>query len=122
MTEPTPEMNNIPTWLQLFLATITGAIVGTSALVRWAFTIDRRMQRIENQDLTGMIVAILEKERHDKLYPLLHERVFIPLDKIEDAQQKQSIDIATLLERDRIGQRLEKVISALNAQAMKAPP
>lgn len=115
------EMGNIPTWLQLFLATITGAIVGTSALVRWAFTIDRRMQRIENQDLENIIGKQISDDWHNNRAPMLQTRIFTDIDKMESLINALSRDVATLMERDRLNQRMEQVISALNAQALKPP-
>lgn len=122
--------SSVPAWLQLFLATLTGGVIAAGTLVKIAFGFNSRLQRIENQDLDQIITEHLEKERHDKLYPMLQDRVYRPMDKLED-EVKIAIDklrdeihimgkdVATLLERDRIGQRLEKIISALNQQAMK---
>lgn len=119
MSEQSNDMSSIPAWLQLFLATITGVVIGVGALIKWGFSINNRLQRIENQDLDKIIETHLNKDRHDTIYPMMADRIFKPLDKIEDEQRRQGQDIAILLERDRIGQRMEKIISALNAQALK---
>lgn len=116
MSEPSA----IPAWLQLFLATLTGGVIAAGTLVKIAFGFNSRLQRLENQDLGQLIAEHLEKERHDKLYPMMADRVFHPMDKLEDEVRAMSKDVTTLLERDRIGQRLEKIISALNQQAMKS--
>ncbi len=125
MSEP----SSIPAWLQLFLATLTGGVIAAGTLVKIAFSFNSRLQRLENQDLDQLIAEHLEKDRHDKIYPMMTDRVFRPMDKLEDElrdsikELSESVhligkDVATLLERDRIGQRLEKIISALNQQAM----
>lgn len=111
--------SSVPAWLQLFLATLIGGVIAAGTLVKIAFGFNSRLQRIENQDLDQIITEHLEKERHDKLYPMMTDRVYRPMDKLEDQMTAMGKDIATLLERDRTGQRLEKIISALNRQAMK---
>lgn len=122
MNEHSPsDVSNIPAWLQLFLASVTGAVVGIATLIRWGFSINTRLQRIENQDLEGIIDGRIAKDRHDHLYPMMQTRVFSDLEKMEVSYYKLSQDVAVLLERDRLNQRLEQVISALNAQALKPP-
>lgn len=124
------ESSSIPAWLQLFLATLTGGVIAAGTLVKIAFGFNSRLQQVEGLKLDQLIIEHLEKERHDRLYPMLADRVFKPMDKLEDevkvAVDKlrdevhlMSKDVTALLERDRIGQRLEKIISALNQQALK---
>lgn len=109
--------SSIPAWLQLFLATITGGAIAIAGLVRLGFSFNSRLQRIENQDLDKMIDTRISVDRHEHLYPMLQTRVFADLDKMEDELKKQGQNIAVLLERDRIGSSIERLITALNRPA-----
>lgn len=111
--------SSIPAWLQLFLAALTGLIVSAGVVVKLVFSFDKRLQRIENQDLEALMKAHIADDWHDNRYPMLQTRVFAALDQIRDENGIIRRELAILLERDRIGQRLEKIISALNQQAMK---
>lgn len=115
MSEPSA----IPAWLQLFLAALTGLVVSAGVVIKAVFSFDKRLQRIENQDLEAMMEAQISDDWHDHRYPMLQTRVFAQLDQIREENSIIRRELAVLLERDRIGQRLEKIISALNQQAMK---
>lgn len=119
MTEPN-SFSALPAWLEVSVAAITGGVIAVATMVKLGFNFNSRLQRIENQDLEKIIGEYLERERHDKLYPMLSDRVFRPLDKMEDEMKELSQNMAVLMERDRMGQRMEKLISALNQQALKS--
>lgn len=113
------EASNIPAWLHLVLAGITGAVIAVGTMVKLAFSFNTRLQRIENQDLESIIDRQIALDRHNNLYPMLQTRVYAELDKQGDVLAKIDRDVAVLLERDRLAQRMERIIAALNRDAMK---
>lgn len=119
MSNEANEVSNIPAWLQLTLAAITGAVVAVGTMIKLVFSFNTRLQRIENQDLERIIDSQIAKDRHENLYPMLQTRVFAELDKQGDTLAHVDKNVAVLLERDRLAQRLEKIIAALNQEAMK---
>lgn len=117
-------------WLQLGLAVVSGVVISAVAMLRTAYTfdrriaielaaIDRRLQRIENQNLEQIIGDQMGKERHDVLYPMLQRQCFDPIDKIEEELKKQGQNIAVLLERDRIGSGLQQLATTITNVANK---
>lgn len=123
MTDHGPnDISNLPAWLQLFIASMAGAAAAIAAMVRLGFSFNNRLQRIENQDLPGIINSHISQDWHNNRAPMLQVRIFDDLEKMSDNMAKLSQDVAVLMERDRLNQRMEQVIAALNAQAMKQPP
>lgn len=113
------DMSNVPAWLQLFLAGLSGAVISIISVVKLWSSFNTRLQKLENHNLIHTIDTQIAVDRHNNLYPMLQTRVFAVLDRMEDENKQIGKDIATLLERDRLDQRMEKVISALNKAAMK---
>lgn len=109
-------VNSLPSWLNLLLAAFSGSVIATGIFVRWMWTLSDRIQRIENQDLDKIIDTRISADRHDNLYPMLQVRIFGPLDKIEDEQKMQGQNIAVLLERDRTGAAMEKIVASLTSR------
>lgn len=123
MTDHGPgEMSNLPAWLQLFIATVTGAAAAVITLVKLGFSFNNRLQRIENQDLDNIIDRRISDDWHNNRAPMLQTRIFADLDKMEILISSLSRDVAVLMERDRLNQRMEQVIAALNAAASAVKP
>lgn len=120
MSEHVPnEMSNLPAWLQLFIASMAGAAAAIAAMVRLGFSFNNRLQRIENQDLDNIIDRRISDDWHNNRAPMLQTRIFVDMEKMEGLIAGLSRDVAVLMERDRLNQRMEQVIAALNAQALK---
>lgn len=117
MTEPN-SLSSLPAWVEVTIAALSGAAIAVATMVKLGFSFNSRLQEIENQDLEKIIGVQLEKERHDKLYPMLADRVFRPLDKMEDELKVLAQNVAILIERDSMSQRIEKLISTLNQRSM----
>ena len=113
------ETTSIPAWLQLFLASLTGLVASAVVLVKLVFSFDKRLQRIENQDLEALMKAHIADDWHNNRYPMLQTRIFAALDELEAENKEIGRQMAVLIDRDRLGQRLEKIISALNVVASK---
>lgn len=131
MTDARDAVSQWPQWIQLVLAALSGAVIAVTALIRFGFSINSRLQRIENQDLDKIVDSRIEEwyerrglvrqegidariavDRHNNLYPMMQTRIFAPLDKLEDELKTQGQNIAILLERDRTSQALQEVLSA----------
>lgn len=112
------EVSNIPGWLQLSLAALIGAVTAIGTMIRLVFAFNTRLQKIENQELDAVIDQRIAKDRHENIYPMLQVRVFAELDKQSDSLAHLDRNVAVLLERDRLAQRMEKIISALNRDAL----
>lgn len=111
-------MSNIPAWLQLTLAALTGAAVSIGTMIKLVFSFNARLQKIENQELDALIDQRIAKDRHDYLYPMLQTRVFEQMEKQSASLVHLDRNVAVLLERDALATRMEKIISALNRDAL----
>lgn len=112
---------NWPAWVQVFIATVTGAFVGAGVIIRLAFSFNNRLQRIENQDLNSIIDARISRDWHENRTPMMQVQVFATLDKIEDELKHQGQNIAILLERDRVTTAIEKAMSTMTSRPQSGP-
>lgn len=107
-------MGELPQWLTVLLAVLSGVIIGAGACVRWMWTISDRILTLEKQMGPDTVAEQLRKDRHDNIYPMLQVQVFAELDKQADEQKRQGQNIAILLDRDRIERGLSEVVSTVH--------
>jgi|SRR5215831_1623324 len=110
-----------PAWLQLLLAGITGAVLGTGTIIKLAFNFNTRLQRLENQDLNSIIDARISADWHANRAPVLQSQLYIPMDKMEDELKRQGQNIAVLLDRNNTASAIEKAIATAMAHRFEGP-
>lgn len=124
----TPQVSNLPQWINVILGLVSGLVVATAFMIRIIWSLHDRIRKLESRDLDQIIDARLTvsanlvqiidgrlaTDRHDNIYPMMQDRIYRPMDKIEDEQKLQGQNIAVLLERDRIGTALERLANAFS--------
>jgi hypothetical protein len=103
-----------PTWLNLFLAALSGLIIGVGACVRWLWTLSDRVLSLEIKVGSTSVSDQLRIDRHDNIYPMIQVQVLQPFDKLEDELKRQGQNIAILLDRDRIEKGLSDIVSTVH--------
>lgn len=111
-------INSLSAWLEVVIAGVSGGALAVATIVKLGFNFNSRLQRIENQDLEQIINGHISDDWHNNRAPTLHNQVYVELDKLKDTVNELRRDVAVLIDRDRTAQRLEKIIAALNQNAL----
>lgn len=107
-------MGEWPAWLNLFLAALSGLIIGVGACVKWLWTLSDRVLSLEKQMGIHSVAEQLRMDRHDNIYPMIQVQVLVPFEKMEDEVKHQGQNIAILLDRDRIEKGLSEVVNTVH--------
>lgn len=99
-----------PEWLNLFLATLSGVIIGAGTCVRWMWTMSDRVLTLEAKVGEHSVLENLRRDRHEHVYPMIQERIILPLDMLEAEIKLHDRSIAILLERTRIEDMVNRLI------------
>lgn len=107
-------MEGLPQWLSLLLAAVSGATIGVGACVRWMWGISDRVLRLEAKVGENSVAESLRLDRHDHVYPMIQERIILPLDILEAKSNQHDSSIAILMDRDRIEEKISKILAKSN--------
>lgn len=99
-----------PEWLSLMLATLSGVIIGAGAGVKWMWKISDRVLSLEAKVGAHSVAESLRLDRHDHVYPMIQERIILPLDILEATVNQQGSSLAVLLDRDRIEEKIARLV------------
>lgn len=109
-----PLMGDIPQWLQLALAVMTGVITASAFSIRSLWKMSDRIRDLEGKVGSVSVTEQIAKDRHDVIYPMVQAQFVLPLDRIEEEVKKQGQNIAILLDRDQTNHRLTELINTLS--------
>jgi len=109
-------MGEIPQWLQLALAVITGIVMASAFSIRSLWRLSDRIMELEAKVGSTSVPEQIAKDRHDVIYPMVQAQFVLPLDRIEDEVKKQGQNIAILLDRDQINHRMTELINLVTAK------
>jgi hypothetical protein len=82
-------MSEIPQWLQLALAVMTGLITASAFSIRSLWKMSDRIMDLEAKVGSTSVGEQIAKDRHDVIYPMVQAQFVLPLDRIEDEVKKQ---------------------------------
>lgn len=104
------DMSGWPEWINLLLATLSGVIFGVGTCVRWMWSLSDRVLTLESKVGPHSVAESLRLDRHDHVYPMIQERIILPLDMLEAEVKLHDRSIAILLERTRIEDVINRTV------------
>lgn len=106
-------MENIPDWLQLILAAVSGMVTAAGFSIRGLWKLSDRIRDLEALVGKTAVAEQIAKDRHDVIYPMVQAQFVLPLDRLEEEVKKQGQNIAILLDRNRLDTRLGEINAML---------
>lgn len=103
-------MDGLPQWLSLLLAAASGATFGVGACVRWMWHSSDRILSLEAKVGVISVQESLKLDRHDHVYPMIQERIILPLDTLEARVNQHDSSLAVLMDRDRLMDKIEQIV------------
>lgn len=103
-------MEGLPQWLSLLIAVASGAIFGAGACVKWMWKVSDRVLNLEAKVGETSVAESLRLDRHVHVYPMIQERIILPLDILEARVNQHDSSLAVLLDRDRFEGKLAKFL------------
>lgn len=103
-------MEGLPQWLSLLIAAVSGAIFGVGACVKWMWRISDRVLSLEAKVGETSVQESLRLDRHDHVYPMIQERIILPLDILEQRTSQHNSSLAVLMDRDRLEEKFNKIL------------
>lgn len=97
-------------WLTLLVAVFSGVITGIGFCVGRMNKLAERILTLELKVGARSVEESLKMDRHDHVYPMLQERIVLPLDILEKQVNQHNSSLAILQERDRIASMLENFL------------
>lgn len=101
-----------PQWLSLLVATLSGVTIGAGACLKWMWGISDRVLSLEAKVGETSVAESLKTDRHDHVYPMIQERIILPLDILEVKVNQHDSSLAVLMDRDRIEEKLGRILKA----------
>lgn len=103
-------MEGLPQWLSLLIAAISGATFGIGACLRWMWGISDRVLHLEAKVGENSVKESLLRDRHDHVYPMIQERIILPLDILEQRTNQHDSSLAVLMDRDRLETKFNQML------------